>query len=197
MAEPIPTQRLFPRRRRTISPPLAFALALATALGSCKTPTPVEDLSGRARMIGLIESLRTSGRFVLIQRLAVVTDEEGTELISYDRDGTQTGRLQLSSERRRNLLTADIVSGNPKEGDFVVLPGADGEEWMPEALPPVMIDDGQAPTGMSPDVDSLPELRPPPGVGQPGPEDLPELTLPPGISPGDDQLPEPPEDLGP
>lgn len=168
-----------------------LALLLALPCGGCSsTPEPPEDQSGRARMIGLIEMVRPNDRFVLIRSLAAVPEPAGTELHSYSRDGTETGRLRLSAERRRSMLTADVLSGNPSDGDYAVIPGEDGEGWMPEALPPVMIDEDIPPaTEVSPDLDTLPDLQPPPGVDRVEPGTLPELSLPPGVAP--------PQDLGP
>ena len=177
-----------------MAPPAATALVLLGLLlnGGCSS-TPdqePEDLSGRARMVGLIEMVRPNERFVLIRSLVAVTEPAGTELLSYSRDGTETGRLRLSAERRRSMLTADVLSGNPSDGDYAVIPGEDGEGWMPEALPPVMIDDGTPPaTEISPDLDTLPDLQPPPDVERIESGTLPSLSLPPGVAP--------PEDLGP
>lgn len=175
-----------------------LVVALVTGLASCRTPPTPEDRSGRARLIGVIESVRPTDRFVLIRSSTSVTDDVGTEIVSYNRDGEETGRMRLSEERRRTMLTADVLSGNPANGDFAVIPGTDGKDWMPQALPPVMIDDGTpTATELPPDLDSLPDLQPPPGVERLPEGTLPDLTLPPGVEPGDPSLPGPPTDLGP
>lgn len=194
---PIAPRSSRPRRIR-VAAACALAVLLGGTLNSCRTPPEIEDTSGRARLIGIIESVRPTDRFVLIRGLSTVTEEAGTELVCYDRDGLETARLRLSEQRRRLMLTADVLSGNPSDGDYVVVPGTDGRDWVPEALPPVMIDDGSLPpSALPPDLDTLPDLQPPPGVDRVEPGTLPPLSLPPGVEPGDPSLPGPPQDLGP
>jgi hypothetical protein len=72
-----------------------------------------------APFTGVIRLFNEDQRFVLIEGEQNGSPEPGTELSAY-RGQTETALLRVSSERRRSLVIADVVRGEPGNGDRVI-----------------------------------------------------------------------------
>jgi hypothetical protein len=73
------------------------------------------------RLIGVIKTVNTDDRFVLIDATAFQGAEAGELLVSI-RDNKETANLRMSSLKTPPFLIADIASGNPSPGDRVFKP---------------------------------------------------------------------------
>jgi hypothetical protein len=73
------------------------------------------------RLIGVIKTVNTDDRFVLIDATAFQGAEAGELLVSV-RDQKETANLRMSSLKTPPFLIADIASGNPSPGDRVFKP---------------------------------------------------------------------------
>jgi hypothetical protein len=91
-----------------------------------RVPTKTEPLFGGAvpaPFTGVIRLFNEDQRFVLIEGEQNGSPEPGTELSAY-RGQTETALLRVSLERRRSLVIADVVSGDPGNGDRVIQLGS-------------------------------------------------------------------------
>jgi hypothetical protein len=70
------------------------------------------------RLVGPIVMVDSGQHFVLIDTDTSAPAEDGTALKSFS-NGTETGVLTVSPERRPPFMIADIVSGAPQKGDQV------------------------------------------------------------------------------
>lgn len=99
--------------------PLFLALLLAgpgCALHPRKKK-PVE-VAPVPRLIGSVAFVNESLGFVLVDVGSLSSPAAGQALKVF-RDGTETAVLNVSPERRRPFVSADIVQGEPQRGDEV------------------------------------------------------------------------------
>lgn len=87
-----------------------------------KKERALAEARARPVFVGRVTLLNESDRFVLIDGPATSSPHVGTTLRAY-RDGAVAAELRTSSIERRPLLIADIVSGEPRKGDEIFLPG--------------------------------------------------------------------------
>lgn len=98
--------------------------------------------------IGTIEMINPDARFVVIKLAASFPISTGTEFISLGNDGKQS-KLKVTPERKGLFVTADVVEGDPRQGDIVVRTAADADVAKAEkedAPPPLDPTQGRAPT---------------------------------------------------
>jgi hypothetical protein len=86
------------------------------------SPTPQKVTVGKVHLV------HEDARFVLIQSTRLATLPAAAEMMTYSPEGRPTGRLRISPERKGAFLVADILSGNPKVDDAVVLYGIQGPD---------------------------------------------------------------------
>jgi hypothetical protein len=89
----------------------------------CATKKPKKDAANaktqpQHRLVGTIVAVNEEGKFVLIDTESSYAADVGTALKSFT-DGTESGVLTVSPERKPPFMIADIVSGTPQKGDQV------------------------------------------------------------------------------
>jgi hypothetical protein len=176
--------------------PVLLCVGLALGGAGCgllrKRPVKRDDsvvsemLDGR-RPIGEITRLEREHEFVLFRSPLPEALKEKTLLVAKDQAGHTTGKLQVSPEKKRNFLAADITEGSPKAGDVVFVPS--DQKLISTAPPP---DPGKPAPATAVEASAMPPAPAPiptvldqalPPLGQPSepaqaPE-LPELAEPP------------------
>jgi len=95
--------------------------------------------------IGLIEMVNPEQRFVLVRTNANILYTKGALLETRTPAGT-VAKLIVTPERKTNLISADIMEGQPQKGDAVMLPGNSA---------PITSDENKTKTGV-PDPGQLP-----------------------------------------
>ncbi|NNE92368.1 MAG: hypothetical protein HKN23_12030 [Verrucomicrobiales bacterium] len=73
--------------------------------------------------IGNVQMVQAEDRYVLIRSSRAMQMEPGTELMTYSLNGRPTAKLKLSPEKKGMFVVADIVQGQPAQGDRVVAMG--------------------------------------------------------------------------
>jgi hypothetical protein len=84
-----------------------------------KFPKASEIKGQQPRQMGKITMVNEIGQFVLVELGAGAVADSGSTLKCM-RNGTETGTLKVSPERRGKWIAADIVSGTPSLGDEVL-----------------------------------------------------------------------------
>ncbi len=111
-------------------PRFVLIFSVACALCGCawfERPVPkpklvrlpkAHPLESVPRLVGIVSMVNEDGHFVLVESNQSGLLDAGTALKCF-RDGVETGVLAVGSERRRPYVTADIIKGEPKNGDQV------------------------------------------------------------------------------
>jgi len=71
--------------------------------------------------LGTVHLVHPDGQFVLIKSSQNFSPDPGTEITTFGPDGRESGQLKVGSARKANFITADIVSGTPKQGDRAIM----------------------------------------------------------------------------
>ncbi len=80
----------------------------------------VDDMRRGRRPMGQVVLVEARDGFVLVRTpLAASTSAERELVVKAQGSATTTGRLKVTPERKRNMVAADIVEGEPKVGDVV------------------------------------------------------------------------------
>ncbi len=134
-----------------------LSLALGLSLAGCgildrkddgKIEGSENSPEGETFLIGLVELVNPDQRFVLIRTQSKVNIPAGHILSTLDATGAR-GRIKVSPEKKPNLITADIIEGNPRIGNIVsyqpkmqgaqtpASPAAPSDQPMPLQPPPI------------------------------------------------------------
>lgn len=111
-------------------------------------------------LIGIVEMVNPEQKYVLIRCEQLPKLEAGAELIALDATGTET-KLKLTPERKGRYLTADIVEGQPRVMNLVLLRtgGSPTPAQAPETTPTPAAPELQ-PIPLIPETDSQALLQP-------------------------------------
>ncbi len=108
-------------------------------LGGCSSPESLPDYEQRApesarissnmrrvsidrpRQVGKVSLINTGDNFVLIELQSALVPKPGQRLYVYDGQ-MKSAELQVSKEKRRPFIIADIQEGLPQQEDLVYLP---------------------------------------------------------------------------
>ncbi len=116
--------------------PLLFVL-LALSLTSCQAlrnrlhrngkTGDKQDLAPKGTtIVGSVEMVNPDAQFVIVRLGSNISFAPNSELISVNEEGKQT-KLKITPERKGLFVTADMVEGEPHQGDIVVRTAAAAE----------------------------------------------------------------------
>ncbi len=139
------------------------------------------------KAVGEVAYVDGDSGYVLVRARAGLILPDGTNL---ECQGGSGAKLKVTPERKQSFVAADIISGEPKKGDSVVLGAADGKTratLVPIAAPPGL-PGGTAPqSAVMLDASAIkPELLPQSTLGMPGELNAPNFEKKgPDVSPQD------------
>lgn len=71
--------------------------------------------------VGTIHVIRPEENFVLIRSSRFLGIEPGTDLVAYRNGSMESAQLRVSPARKGQFVTADILAGDPRAGDQVLM----------------------------------------------------------------------------
>lgn len=147
-------------------------------LTGCKSkPKAVDQPTGQATLIGIIEMVNPEQNYVLIHCEPMPSLAPGTELIALSANGTKS-KLLLTPEKKGYYVTADIKEGSPQIHNLVLVQRSGDAATTPAAAPaaPAAPTAPMIPSGYQP-MPFLPGIVPPTGAAS-APAPLTPLTIP-------------------
>lgn len=105
---------------------IVFLLGLATG---CRSLLPQKDEEEKETTrpapikipIGTVHLVDEEERFVLVRTTRFLDVEPDRELMVMNTEGREIARLRVSPARKGSFLTADILAGDPRVGNHVLM----------------------------------------------------------------------------